>query len=140
MSPYFRHSENRLNFFLQVSRNLLGPRGFDRHFSTTLAGQSDLVESVILTHRHLKDMPYDSSNTTTPATTKKGKNNVPEKVSYKKLSFAHFYREEDKQRPHIWFPQVTEALRKALDDKSLLTKFHEELSLLLSALKSFKNI
>ena len=59
---------------------------------------------------------------------------------YNNLAFAHYYREEDKQNPHIWFPQVTEALRKSLNDSLHLEHLHIELSLLLSALASFKNL
>ena len=141
MTFFNRHDENRLNYFIRVSRSLLGPRGIDRHFSTTLAGQSDLVESVILTHRHQND-PFSLNSTA----------EIPSHIlavqtdrefsssTYNKLSFAHYYREEDKQRPHIWFPQVTEALRKALLDPKYLQQLHVELSLLLSALSSIKDV
>ena len=135
-----RHDEDRVAAFMRVSRGMLGPRGIARLFTNTLAGAADPVEDPLhsLHHMHfhfngnVDNIPHNIMAIQT--------NEGFSDSSYNNLAFSNWYNEENKPRPHSWFPQVSHTLSRVLSNKSSWENLHGELSLLLAAVKSFKNL
>lgn len=106
-------------------------------FTSALVGPSVLLEDPF---HAVHDNEEEPSEKLPSNILKIQTNNVFSQSQYNNLAFSSSYKEEDKPRPHSWYPQVSQALTLALEGKGSWENLHRELSLVLSALTAFKNV